>query len=99
MPETTHGKLTSIAEREETNKRQRAAVDQALAEVPAKSTSAVMLGGRRLAYRADAGFVPVRSTTLGEAHGEPEAAIFMTSYQLDVEGPDDGKRPVCFAFN
>ena len=88
---------TTAAEKEEANKRQRAAVDQALAEAPARSSGSVTLGGQRLAYRVEAGFVPVRSGTLGESHGEPDAAIFMTAYQL--EGDAAAQRPICFAFN
>jgi carboxypeptidase C (cathepsin A) len=97
MSDSVSGKAQTAAEKEEANKRQRAAVDAALAEAPARSTGSVELGGQRLAYRVDAGFVPVRSGVHGETLGEPEAAIFTTAYQL--EGDAARHRPVCFAFN
>lgn len=90
-------KAATAAEKEEANKRQRAAVDAALAESPARSTGSVTLGGKAMAYRVDAGFVPVRSALHGETLGEPEAAIFTTAYQL--EGEAASSRAVCFAFN
>lgn len=79
------------------HKPQRAAVDKALAEAPARSTGSITLAGQRMDYRVDAGFVPVRAEAHGDAHGEPEAAIFTTAYQL--AGADATQRPVCFAFN
>ncbi len=92
-------------EKAEANKRQRAAVDKALAEAPAESRGRVSLGGRSLAYRAEAAFVPVLSTTHGETLGDPDAAIFMTAYQWEpaeteaASGEALKNRPVCFAFN
>jgi carboxypeptidase C (cathepsin A) len=95
MPDTS--KAATTAEKEESSKRQRAAVDAALAESPSRSTGSVTLGGKAMAYRVDAGFVPARSAAFGETLGEPEAAIFTTAYQLEGEGA--ANRPVCFAFN
>ncbi|MEK8029571.1 peptidase S10 [Ideonella sp. DXS29W] len=89
--------VTTAAEKEEANKRQRAAVDQALREPLSQSRGSLRLGDRQLDYRVDAGFMPVRSEVVGETHGEPDAAIFMTAYQLEGEGA--GQRPICFAFN
>lgn len=91
---------SSAAEKEEANKRQRAAVERALAEPPARSSGSVALDGHRLAYQVEAGFVPVRSGAFGETYGEPEAAIFMTAYQQsDAPSGVSPKRPICFAFN
>jgi carboxypeptidase C (cathepsin A) len=96
MADTPH----AVADKADANKRQRAAVDKALAESPARSRGEVMLGGQRLAYRVEAGFVPVLSGQLGEEHGEPEAAIFTTAYLRDDAGDGErGPRAVCFAFN
>ncbi|MGM9486285.1 S10 family peptidase [Ideonella sp. YS5] len=95
MPDMT--KPATAAEKEEAHKRQRAAVDAALAEAPARSTGSVTLGGKAMAYRVDAGFVPVRSAAFGETLGEPDAALFTAAYQLEGEGA--ANRPVCFAFN
>jgi carboxypeptidase C (cathepsin A) len=89
------------ADKDESARRQRAAVEQALAEAPARSQGRLVLPGRTLPYRVDAGFVPVRSTQPGASFGEPEAAVFTTAYQLDTEPGSEGaaSRPVCFAFN
>ena len=97
MNESVSSKSLGGAEKEEANKRQRAAVEAALAEGPARSTGSVTLGGKAMAYRVDAGFVPVRSALHGETLGEPDAALFTTAYQLEGEGASN--RAVCFAFN
>lgn len=85
----------------EADRRQRAAVERALSESPARHTGRVTLGGQPMAYRVDAGFVPVRSSVLGETYGEPEAAVFTTAYQLEPAEPGGPvpDRAVCFAFN
>jgi carboxypeptidase C (cathepsin A) len=95
MPDMS--KTATTAEKDESNKRQRAAVDAALSESPARSTGSVTLGGKAMAYRVDAGFVPVRSAAFGETLGDADAAIFTTAYQLEGDGATN--RPVCFAFN
>ena len=97
MNESVSSKSLGGAEKEEANKRQRAAVEAALAEGPARSTGSVTLGGKAMAYRVDAGFVPVRSALHGETLGEPDAALFTTAYQLEGEGASN--RAVCFDFN
>jgi carboxypeptidase C (cathepsin A) len=78
-------------------KKLREKVDKLLAQEPSKSRGSIRLAGKKLEYTAIAGFVPVTGTGIDEKRGEPEAAIFTTSYFL--EGADPGKRPVCFAFN
>ncbi|MFZ2986560.1 S10 family peptidase [Ideonella sp.] len=84
-------------EAQEAARRQREAVEHALNTPVAHSTGAVQVAGQTLAYRVSAGFVPVRGNTPAEAHGEPEAAVFTTAYQL--EGADPAQRGLCFAFN
>jgi carboxypeptidase C (cathepsin A) len=79
--------------------RQREAVERLLAAAPARSTGEVTLGGRKLDYRVEAGFVPVVSTALDEHRGEPQAAIFTTAYLLERAEGDAAPRPICFAFN
>ncbi|HSI50854.1 MAG TPA: peptidase S10 [Ideonella sp.] len=86
----------------EAQRRQREAVQQALASAALRSQGELKLPGRHLRYRIDAGFVPAFSHLPGQSP-EPEAAIFTTAYQLEPEGgepaPDAAQRPVCFAFN
>ena len=88
---------TPTPQAEEAKKRLRDKVDKLLAQDPYKSTGSIKLNGRTLKYRAEAAFVPVTAGGLDEKRGDPEAAVFTTSYFLDdVEAP---KRPVCFVFN
>jgi carboxypeptidase C (cathepsin A) len=84
-------------EAKEAKKRLREKVDKLLARDPAKSAGSIVLNGRTLKYRAEAAFVPVTAGGLDEKRGEPEAAIFTTSYFLD--DAQATKRPVCFVFN
>ena len=84
-------------EAKEAKKRLREKVDKLLAKDPCKSTGSITLNGRTLKYRAEAAFVPVTAGGLDEKRGEPEAAVFTTSYFLDhAQG---ATRPVCFVFN
>ncbi len=62
-----------------------------------KSKGSIKLAGKSLKYKAVAGFIPVTAGGLDEKRGEPEAAIFTTSYLLEDADPTD--RPVCFVFN
>jgi carboxypeptidase C (cathepsin A) len=78
-------------------RRQREAVEQALAESPSRSTGQITLAGRPHPYRVEAGFLPVRNAELGEGLDEVQAAVFTTAYLLDGARP--AERPVCFAFN
>ena len=89
--------LTPSAQAEEAKKKLREKVDKLLAQDPSHSTGSIVLNGRTLKYRAVAGFVPVSAGGLDEKRGEPEAAVFTTSYFLD--DADAKTRPVCFVFN
>jgi carboxypeptidase C (cathepsin A) len=82
---------------EEAKKRLREKVDKLLAQDPCRSSGSIVLDGRTLKYRAEAAFVPVSAAGLDEKRGEPEAAVFTTSYFL--EDADPKTRPVCFVFN
>ena len=82
---------------EEAKKRLRDKVDKLLAQSPCTSTASIVLNGRTLKYKAVAAFVPVTAGGLDDKRGEPEAAVFTTSYFL--EDADVKARPVCFVFN
>jgi carboxypeptidase C (cathepsin A) len=82
---------------EEAKKRLREKLDKLLAQSPCTSTASVVLNGRTLKYKAVAAFVPVTAGGLDDKRGEPEAAVFTTSYFL--EDADAKERPVCFVFN
>ena len=82
---------------EEAKKKLREKVDALLATEPRKSASSIKLNGRTMKYSAVAAFVPVTAGGVDEKRGEPEAAVFTTSYFLDDADPK--ARPVCFAFN
>jgi carboxypeptidase C (cathepsin A) len=88
---------TPAAPTEEAKKRLREKVDKLLAAEPCKSTGSIRLAGKTMKYKAVAAFVPVSAGGLDDKRGEPEAAVFTTSYFLD--GADPAKRPVCFVFN
>jgi carboxypeptidase C (cathepsin A) len=85
------------APNEEAKKRLREKVDKLLAAEPCKSEGSITLNGRTLKYKAVAAFVPVTAGGLDDKRGEPEAAVFTTSYFLDDAAPKT--RPVCFVFN
>jgi carboxypeptidase C (cathepsin A) len=97
MSEPTAPATTPAPSAEEAKKRLRDKVDKLLAQDPYRSTGSIKLNGRTLKYRAEAAFVPVTAGGLDEKRGEPEAAVFTTSYFLDDVAP--AKRPVCFVFN
>ena len=88
---------TPAPQTEEAKKRLRDKVDKLLAQSPSKSSSSIVVNGRTLKYDAVAAFVPVTAAGLDDKRGEPEAAVFTTSYFL--EGAEAGRRPVCFVFN
>src|SRR5215510_5722097 len=87
----------SVPPTEEAKKRLRDKVDKLLAQNAYKSAASIRLNGRTLKYRAEAAFVPVTAGGLDDKRGEPEAAIFTTSYFLEDAKP--AARPVCFVFN
>ena len=68
---------------EEAKKKLREKVDTLLASEPRKSTSSIKLNGRTMKYTAIAAFVPVTAGGVDEKRGEPESAVFTTSYVLD----------------
>ncbi len=82
---------------EETKKRLREKVDKLLSADPCKSEGSITLNGRTMKYTAIAAFIPVKTSGLDDKRGEPEAAIFTTSYFLEAADPKT--RPVCFVFN
>jgi carboxypeptidase C (cathepsin A) len=88
---------TAAPPTEEAKKKLREKVDALLAAEPRKSTSAIKLNGRTMKYTAIAAFVPVTAAGVDEKRGDPEAAVFTTSYFLD--DADAKTRPVCFVFN
>ncbi len=81
----------------EAKKRLREKVDKLLAREPAQSSGNIVLNGRTLKYKAVAAFVPVTAGGLDDKRGDPDAAVFTTSYFLEDAEPT--KRPVCFVFN
>src|SRR3981081_569202 len=83
--------------REEAKKKLRERVDALLATEAHKSASSIKLNGRTLKYNAIAAFVPVTAGGIDDKRGEPEAAVFTTSYFLD--DAEAKTRPVCFVFN
>ena len=88
---------TPVPATDEQNKRMREKVDKLLAQDERASDGSISLGGRVLAYRAVAAFLPVAAISIDDKRGDPEAAIFTTSYLL--KDADPRTRPVCFAFN
>jgi carboxypeptidase C (cathepsin A) len=78
-------------------KRLREKVDKLLAQEARKSDGSIVIDGRTLKYGAVAEFIPVSAGGLDEKRGEPEAAVFTTSYFLADSVP--ASRPVCFVFN
>lgn len=88
---------TTPPQSDEAKKRLRDKVDKLLSTAPCKSEASITLNGRAMKYSAVADFIPVSAGGLDDKRGEPEAAVFTTSYLLD--GADPTTRPVCFVFN
>jgi carboxypeptidase C (cathepsin A) len=82
---------------DDAKKRLREKVDKLLAQAPCNSAASIVLNSRTLKYRAVAEFIPVAAGGVDDKRGEPEAAVFTTSYFLDDADP--AARPVCFVFN
>ena len=80
---------------DDAKKRLRDKVDKLLAAAPHKSESSITLDGKTFNYSAVAAFVPVTAGGVDDKRGDPEAAIFTTSYFL--ADADPRTRPVCFA--
>jgi carboxypeptidase C (cathepsin A) len=85
------------AQNDEAKKRLREKVDKLLAADPWKSEGSITLNGKTMEYSAVAAFIPVQTLSLDDKRGEPEAAVFTTSYFL--KDADAKSRPVCFVFN
>ena len=88
---------TSASGNDDPKKRLREKVDKLLAQDARKSEGSVVVDGRTLKYDAIAEFIPVSAGGLDEKRGEPEAAVFTTSYFLADSAA--ASRPVCFVFN
>ncbi len=82
-------------------KRQRERVEKLLAQSAAIASGQVRLAnGQTLRYSSSAGFVPVVAQMSDTHKGEPDAALFMTSYTAEPPQGTEGKpRPLLFAFN
>jgi carboxypeptidase C (cathepsin A) len=94
MAETT----PKTADDEARKEREKKAVEARLARPPVAAKGHVTTAaGRRLDYTSTCEFLPVARHALGAEHGEPQAAVFTTAYELD--GATAAERPVCFAFN
>ena len=78
-------------------KRLREKVEKLLTSEPRRSESSIKQNGRTLKYTAVAQFIPVSASGVDDKRGEPEAAVFTTSYFLTDADPKT--RPVCFVFN
>lgn len=82
-------------------RRMRQRVERLNSSPATSSEGSVELGSGRLDYVATAGFVPV-VMDLSETHkGEPDAALFLTSYLMaGIDSPaKKAARPILFAFN
>ena len=82
---------------DDAKKRRREQVDKLLARPAVTSEGQVTLGGKAMPYTVALDFIPVAGPAFADVGGEPEAAVFTTSYAL--KGADARQRPVCFAFN
>jgi carboxypeptidase C (cathepsin A) len=87
------------SEDEAKKEREKKAVEARLAQSAVVSKGSVKTSkGNELGYLATCEYLPVVEHGFGSERGEPEAAIFVTAYE--VEGTSAAAtRPVCFAFN
>src|SRR5438132_13022945 len=88
---------TPVSANDDPKKRLREKVDKLLAQDARKSDGSIVIDRRTLRYGEVAEFIPVSAGGLDEKRGEPEAAVFTTSYFLADSVP--ASRPVCFVFN
>jgi carboxypeptidase C (cathepsin A) len=78
--------------------REKQAVEARLAQAPAVSKGRVKTArGATLDYLATCEYLPVLRHEFGNERGQPEAAVFCTSYAQ--EGAAAAGRAVCFVFN
>jgi len=98
MTDTSDNKSATT---DDEKKRQRERVERMLLQAPHASTGSVTLDGKTLHYAASAGFVPIVADMSDTHKGEPDAALFLTSYSLQRKGvaPKPAERPILFAFN
>ncbi|MDH5329705.1 MAG: peptidase S10 [Aquincola sp.] len=90
MPDTTDDKKP---------RRELEEVEKRLAQNPVDATGSVALAdARTLRYLTRCEFLPVPKGGFGEDRGEPQAAVFATSYVVE-RADDSPPRGVCFAFN
>ncbi|MCF8168357.1 MAG: peptidase S10 [Rhodoferax sp.] len=87
--------------RSDEKKRTRERVEKLNARPLATSQGCVQLASGPLAYTANAGFVPVALDMSDSHKGEPDAAVFFTSYTRANDGvtAQMAARPILFAFN
>ncbi len=92
---------TDKAPTDDEKRRQRERVEKLLQQPAQTSTGSIMLGGKPLHYSASAGFVPIVADMSDSHKGEPDAALFLTSYtqQQGADKPPAASRPLLFAFN
>lgn len=93
-------KPAAAAGADDTDRKFKERVDHLLARPPADGTGVFSPAASerpRLSYRSRVEFLPVVGEGFEGALGEPQAAVMVTSYQLD--GAAASSRPVCFAFN
>ena len=73
-----------VSEPKDAEKKARERVDKLLALAPSVSQGSITLGGRKMAYEAQAAFIPVSA----EGSDDPDAAVMTTSYVLSgAKGP------------
>lgn len=76
-------------------------VETLLKQPPSASKGSVLVGKKSMLYEASAGFIPVVCNMSDTHKGEPDAAVFLTSYTLQTKGNavKAAERPLLFAFN
>ncbi len=86
---------------EDEKKRQRERVEKLLLQPTHAQAGSVQLAGHTLHYTASAGFVPIVANMSDSHRGEPDAALFVTTYtqQHNGQSPAPAERPILFAFN
>lgn len=96
MSETTEKSPT-----DDEKKRMRERVEALLKQPPSVSSGSVQVGKKTMPYVASAGFVPVVCNMSDTHKGEPDAAVFMTSYTLQAKSGSvpAAQRPLLFSFN
>ena len=101
MTDSTANTSTDKPTSDDEKKRQRERVERLLLRAPSKSTGHVTVAGKKMEYAATAGFVPIVANMSDTHKGEPDAALFVTSYTLQRKGvaAKAAERPILFAFN